>query len=360
MNLSVSVLSTEKAGYGRRVTDVLEAPPPPPPPPPSPAVRIPRTLIGVVIVLLAALAFTGGYTVRTITTKPPPPTPTPKPDEPGADVAKILLPSTVFIRAGDALGSGVIYDAKGLILTAAHVVGTNTDVTVRLSDGTPLKGKVLGRDTQRDTAVVSVSHPGLKAATTTPESELTIGELTVALGSPFGLQDTVTVGVLSGIGRTVETPGGAVDGLQTDAAINPGNSGGPLADREGHVIGINVALEGQRIGLAVPIDLALQAASYLEKGKAPPRVAFLGVVGTELGEAAAPGAIVVDVKAGSPAATAGLAKGDRIIALDGQPITGFTELASAIRRHVPGDTVTIRYVRDNKTKDVKVKLGDFS
>jgi len=319
----------------------------------------PRGLLVSLVVTLIALAFTGGYTVRTVTTKPPPPTPSPTPDEPGVDVAQLLGPSTVFIRAGDTLGSGFIYNSSGLIITAAHVVGTNTEATVRLSDGTPLKGKVLGRDTQRDTAVIKVTHRGLRAAKTRPETDLHVGELTVALGSPFGLQDTVTVGVLSGIDRTIETTGGAVDGLQTDASINPGNSGGPLADREGRVIGVNVALEGQRIGLAVPIDVALQAASYLEKGKAPPRVAFLGVVGGMPTEAA-PGAIVTEVRVGSPAAAAGLMKGDRIIAMDNQPITGFAELATAVRKHVPGDTVTIRYVRNGKTKDVKVKLGDFS
>jgi putative serine protease PepD len=180
----------------------------------------------------------------------------------------------------------------------------------------------------------------------------------VALGSPFGLQDTVTVGVLSGIGRTISTPGGAVDGLQTDAAINPGNSGGPLADREGRVIGINVAVQGQRIGLAVPIDVALQAASYLANGKAPPRVAFLGVVGTP-SPAPEPGALVADVKDGSPAARAGLMKGDRIIAINDQTISGFPELASAIRRFTPGDVVTLRYVRNGKTTDAKITLGDF-
>lgn len=341
---------TDWSGYGPVPMDVT--------PPPR---RSPKGWIALVVVLLVALAFTGGYTVRTATTKPPPPTPTPKPDEPGADVAKILLPSTVFIRAGDSLGSGFVYNsAKGYVMTASHVVGTNKNVTIRLADGTPVKGKVLGRDPQRDTAVIQVAQKGLVQAKVAHESQLTVGELTVAVGSPFGLQDTVTVGVLSGLGRTLETVGGAVDALQTDAAINPGNSGGPLANREGEVIGINVAMQGSRIGLAVPIDVALLAASYLEQGKAPPRVAFLGVTGGSPASDAAPGALVVDVRANSPAAAAGLEKGDRVIAIDGKPITDFPSLASAIRKHVPGDTVTVRYVRNNKTKDVKIKLGDFS
>ena len=328
-------------------------------PPAPPGRNSTRPLVAAIVVLLVALAFAGGYTVRTATSKPPPPTPTPAPDEPGTDVANILLPSTVFIKAGDALGSGVIYDAKGLVLTAAHVVGTNSTVNIRLSDGTSLKGTVLGRDTQRDTAVIRITHKGLKAARTEDESKLHIGELTVALGSPFGLQNTVSVGVLSGIGRTIETPGGAVYGLQTDAAINPGNSGGPLADREGRVIGINVALEGTNIGLAVPIDVAMQAATYLAQGKAPPRVAFLGVVGSGAPDSQ-PGALVVNVKIGSPAAQAGLMNGDRIIAFNGQPIADFPQLAGAIRKLVPGNTVTIRYVRGTTTKDVKITLGDFS
>src|SRR5438132_1239147 len=107
--------------------------------------------IAVSVVLAVALAFAGGYTVRTATTKPPPPTPTPTPAEPAADVARTLLPATVFVRSTNALGSGFIYDTKGLILTAAHVVGDATKVTIRLADGTPLDGKVLGKDTQRDT-----------------------------------------------------------------------------------------------------------------------------------------------------------------------------------------------------------------
>jgi S1-C subfamily serine protease len=319
--------------------------------------------IAVSVVLAIALAFAGGYAVRTATTKEPPPTPSPTPADAGVDVARILLPSTVFVKAGDGIGSGFVYDAKqGYILTAAHVVQAAKDVTVRLSDGTPLKGKVLGRDTQRDTAVIGVTHKGLVAAKLAHAGDLRVGELTVAVGSPFGLQDTITIGVLSGIGRTLETPGGAVDAIQTDAAINPGNSGGPLADRYGRVIGINVAMRGAPgagVGLAVPIDVALQAATYLERGKAPPRVAFLGITGGEPDEAAA-GALIMDVKPNSPALRAGLERGDRIVAIDGTAIKTFPELGEAIRKHVPGDTVTVRYVRDGKTKDVKITLGDFS
>ncbi len=314
------------------------------------------------VVLAVALAFAGGYAVRTATSKPPPPTPSPTPLEPGVEIARTLLPATVFVKTADSIGSGFIYDAaKGYILTAAHVVGTDTKATVRLSDGTPLKGKVLGKDTQRDTAVIQVPSKGLHAAPLAHAEDLRVGELTVAVGSPFGLQDTITIGVLSGIGRTLETPGGAVDALQTDAAINPGNSGGPLADRQGRVIGINVAMRGAPgagVGLAVPIDVALEAAQYLERGKAPPRVAFLGITGGEPDEAAA-GALIVNVKPASPAEKAGLERGDRITAIDGKPIKTFPDLGAAIRKHVPGDTVTVRYVRNGKTKDIKVTLGDF-
>jgi S1-C subfamily serine protease len=152
-----------------------------------------------------------------------------------------------------------------------------------------------------------------------------------------------------------------VDAIQTDAAINPGNSGGPLADREGRVIGINVARDGSgpaSIGLAVPIDVALDAAEYLEKGKPAPEMAFLGVSGTDP-SGPNPGALVVDVRPGSAAADAGIQKGDRIIAIDGVNVAGMPELASAIRKHEPGDAVTLSIVRAQKTIKVKVELGRF-
>jgi putative serine protease PepD len=314
------------------------------------------------IVLAVLLAFAGGYIVRDTTQREPEPTPTPVVVDPATKVARVLLQSTVFIRSDDSVGSGFVYDAKGLLLTAAHVVGSNETVTVRLTDGTPLNGKVLGRDRARDVAVIEVKRTGLRAAKLALGVRTHVGDIAVAIGSPFGLEETVTAGVVSGIGRTLETPGGAVDAIQTDASINPGSSGGPLADREGRVIGINVAKNGTGVdglGLAVPIEVAIDAAKYLAQGKPAPEMAFLGVTGSDP-TGPNPGALVVEVRPGGPADDAGLLKGDRITAIDGKRMPGFPELASEIRKHKPGDTVTLTVVREQKTIRVKVKLGRFS
>jgi S1-C subfamily serine protease len=321
-----------------------------------------RGPIALIVVLLVLLAFSTGYIVRDRTQSEPVPTPTPTPTDLGAEVAHALLPSAVFVRSGTSLGSGFVYDTKGLILTAAHVVEARMDVTVRLSDGTPLAGKVLGRDTARDVAVISVKRKGLRAAKLARGVRLQVGQFAVAIGSPFGLEESVTVGVVSGTGRTLETADGAVDAIQTDAGINPGNSGGPLADSQARVIGINVATHrsgAQSIGLAVPIDVALDAATYLEKGKQPPEQAFLGVSGADP-TGANPGALVVEVRPGSAAEIAGIRKGDRIEAVDNKPVAGIPELAAVIRKHSPGDTVSLTVVRDEKKMVVKVKLGRFN
>jgi S1-C subfamily serine protease len=318
---------------------------------------------GIAVVLLVLLAFAGGYVVRDTTQREPQPTPTPVPVDPATKVARLLMPSTVFIRASDSVGSGFIYDAKkGLLLTAAHVVGDSETVTVRLTDGTPLSAKVLGRDRARDVAVLQIKRTGLRAAKLALGVRTHVGDIAVAIGSPFGLEETVTAGVVSGIGRTLETAGGAVDAIQTDASINPGSSGGPLADREGRVIGINVAKRGtgeDGLGLAVPIEVAMDAAKYLEQGKSAPEMAFLGVSGSDP-TGPNPGALVVEVRPGGPADDAGLLKGDRITALDGRKMPGFPELAAAVRKHKPGDTVSLTVVRERKTIQVKVKLGRYS
>ncbi len=317
---------------------------------------------GVAVVLVVLLAFAGGYVVRDTTQREPEPTPTPAPVDPATKVARILLPSTVFIRSGDSVGSGFIYDAKGLLLTAAHVVGANETVTVRLTDGTPLSAKVLGRDRARDVAVLEVKRTGLRPAKLAIGVRTHVGDIAIAIGSPFGLEETVTAGVVSGIGRTLETIGGAVDAIQTDASINPGSSGGPLADREGRVIGINVAKRGNGedgLGLAVPIEVAIDAAKYLAQGKPAPEMAFLGVTGSDP-TGPNPGALVVEVRPGGPADDGGLLKGDRITAIDGKRVPGFPELASEIRKRKPGDTVELTVVRERKTIRVKVKLGRYS
>jgi S1-C subfamily serine protease len=317
-----------------------------------------------IIVAAASLAFAAGYIVRDVTDRPPPPTPAPTPSaQPAAAAARALLPATVFVRSGESAGSGFVYnDEEGLIFTAAHVVGARNEVTVRLGDGTPLPGKVLGRDRARDVAVIKVKAKAGKLVVARLARGIRphVGDLAVAVGSPFGLKETVTVGVVSGIGRSLETAGGAVDAIQTDAAINPGNSGGPLADSEGRVIGINVATGGsQSVGLAVPIDVALDSASYLEKGKTPPKPGFLGVSGSDPSEPRG-GALVVEVQPGTPAQAAGLRRGDLLVEIDGKKIVGMPELAAVIRSHNPGDTVTLTVVRDEKKLKIKVKLGAFS
>lgn len=280
-------------------------------------------------------------------------------EEPVVAVTRILLPSVVQIRTGEAGGSGVIYDSRGLILTAAHVVAGADEVTVRLSDGTRLEGEVLGRDTTRDVAVVQVDRSGLPAAKLARGVDIQVGQLAVAIGSPFGLADSVTAGVVSGLGRTLPTGEANVDAIQTDAPLNPGNSGGPLADREGRVIGINVAVRGQGadgVAFAVPIDTAMQAAQSLEQGETPPPVAFLGVTGTD--PATGPGgALITAVEPGSPAAEAGIEEGDLITAVDGREISSMSELASAIRSRTPGETVRLTLVRDDREGSVRVELG---
>ena len=197
----------------------------------------------------------------------------PPSDEPLADTASRLLPSVVQIEAGGALGSGFVAAEGGLILTASHVVGRSEAVTLRLYDGTSISGTVVAVDKSIDTAVIRAEEGAaadLKPFVLGPLADVQVGEMTIAIGSPFGLSQTVTTGIVSALGRTVPTPMGELhDLIQTDAAINSGNSGGPLADREGRAIGINTAIASATggsdgIGFAVPVD---QAARVLDKVK---------------------------------------------------------------------------------------------
>jgi putative serine protease PepD len=286
-------------------------------------------------------------------------------DEPVAAVAAVVAPSVVQIETRAGLGSGVIYDDSGLILTAAHVVGDVRTVTVRTADGVALEGTVVGTSPEFDVGVVKVdpsqADPGsLPPATLALNTPLEVGQLAVAIGSPFGLDQTVTSGVVSAVDRAVTTPNGALGMIQTDAPINPGNSGGALADRHGRVIGINDAIESQSggnvgVGFAIPIDVAASVAEKLVAGE-PVEFAYLGV---ESGPVAGgrTGAAIKTVVPGTPAADAGLERGDIVLSVDGTPVLTSTDLVALIRSSQPGDKVTLSVERNGDTIEVPVTLG---
>ena len=204
----------------------------------------------------------------------------PPSDEPLADTASRLLPSVVQIEAGDAIGSGFVAAEGGLILTASHVVGRSDTVTLRLHDGTSISGAVVAVDKSIDTAVIRADESAatdLKPLALGALADVQVGEMTIAIGSPFGLSQTVTTGIVSALGRTVPTPMGELhDLIQTDAAINSGNSGGPLADREGRAIGINTAIASASggsdgVGFAVPVDQAARSWTRSRTARGRPR-----------------------------------------------------------------------------------------
>ena len=286
------------------------------------------------------------------------PAPSASGQEPAAAVAKALLPTVVEIRRGSGLGSGFVYDKNGYIMTAAHVVQGADQVQVRLYNGTQLTGKVLGTDELNDVAVVQVDRTGLAAAPLALGETIQVGQLAVAIGSPFGLNETVTAGIISATDRTLE----GREVIQTDAPINPGNSGGVLADRRGRVIGINDAIQtgsdasngNVGIGFAVPIDLAARSATAIVQGK-PVQVGYLGVTMAPP-TGGQDGALVQEVASGSPADKAGLRPGDLVVAIDGQSVADYGELGARIRAHKPGDKITLKVVRGGNETTITATL----
>ena len=322
--------------------------------------------------LVAAALLAGGYGIARLTDEPPPAsagappaTRAPAPvrargPEAVTAVAHAVLPSVVQLETATGLGSGIVYDRDGFILTAAHVVEGNSQVTVRLPDGTRVPGDVVGADEGTDVAVVKMDHAGEPAVLATG-SRVRVGQLAVAIGSPFGLEGTVTAGVVSAVNRTIPTDSGAVMSMiQTDAPINPGNSGGALVDRHGRVIGINDAIRSDSgvnagVGFAIPIDTAASVAKALVAGREP-AIGFLGVSGTEPASGR-PGALVTDVQPGTPADDAGLQPGDLITEFDGKAVTDMAALAGLVRPTAPGTTVTLEVVRGGRTEHIQVTVG---
>ncbi len=284
-------------------------------------------------------------------------------EEPASLVARVLGPSVVQIRTDFGLGSGVIY-RDGYILTNNHVIEDAEVLNVRLSTGETFEAELVGADASKDLAVLSVGQRDLPVAELAVDSEVEVGQLAVAIGSPFDLQQSVTAGIVSAVNRPVpsRTPRVYVAMIQTDAPINPGNSGGALADRDGRVIGINTAIQtdgfsgtNAGVGFAIPITDAVRIADLLVSGE-PIEPGFLGVSGQapDGGEA---GVQIVDVEIGSAAEMAGIEVGDRVLSLDEAPVTSITELAGLVLARQAGDEVELRVVRDGVEIDLGAVLG---
>ncbi len=280
------------------------------------------------------------------------------------------------------VGSGVIYDSQGHILTNAHVVSGAQNLQVSLTDGRSFAAKLAGADPLTDLAVVKIDAPDLPVAQLGDSSDLQVGDWVVAIGNALALSGgpTVSVGVVGALGRTVQEPSGTggpgpflFDAIQTDAAINPGNSGGPLCDLQGRVIGINTLVAGQAepgvqaqgIGFAIAIARARPIADQLV---ANGRVVhpFLGIsytqltpsIASQLGVKATNGVVVNQVSGGSPAAAAGIRARDVITAIEGTALKDESALARLINDHKPGDTITIDVARGGQTIKVQAKLAE--
>ncbi len=291
------------------------------------------------------------------------------PAEATARVAQAVLPSIVqvavqdpFGRAG--LGSGVMYTSDGFIITNDHVVAGAEEIVVNLPTGEQLPAAVVGtaRPVGVDIAVLKVvpDEGPLPAATFGSSETLQVGELAVAIGSPFGLESTVTSGIISGLHRNPDLgpDAGFPDAIQTDAAINQGNSGGALANSRGEVIGINTAILGGSgnvgVGFAIPIDLVRNVADQIIATGAA-ELAFLGVSGDDL--IGSRGARVGEVIEGTAAEEAGIRVGDVIVELDGVELGSFSELVSLLLRKQVGERVDIIVLRGDDRVTVTATLG---
>jgi putative serine protease PepD len=264
-----------------------------------------------------------------------------------------------FGGTAQAQGSGFVFDTEGNIVTDQHVVDGATGISVRFSNGATYKAHVVGTDTSTDLALIKVE--GAPASLLVPvvlgdSSKLSVGDGVVAIGAPFGLEETVTSGIVSALHRQMTSPNNFAidDSIQTDAAINHGNSGGPLFNMQGEVIGVTAQIKSDSggndgIGFAVPSNTVKSVvAQLLATGSV--KHAYLGV---SLGE----GTTVSRVNADTPAARAGLRAGDAITSLNGKKVVNATEIRGLLARHQPGDTVTLGYTRAGKSHTVSVTLA---
>ena len=355
----------------------------------------PAVLVAGAVALALVAGASGGLIVQALdrqdgtepTTSPAPSAVTPPQDGTGAGgggstgasessaanaqaVARAVLPAVVELQVSSAAqqgtGSGVVLRSDGYILTNAHVVEGTTRIIVTLQSGERVDAELVGSDATDDLAVVRVAKTGLQAATVGRSASLAVGQRVIAVGSSFGLEGSVTEGIVSALHRVVLTGGPGqdssdlIDAIQTDAAINPGNSGGALADDRGRVIGITTAIESSSganagVGFAVPIDRALQVADQLIAGRQV-TVSYLGVSGgAEDGDGQ--GARIQQVSPGGPAAEAGLRSGDLVTRVGDHTVRSWEDLVLAIRQLEAGSTVEVRVRRGSAEQTLQVTVG---
>jgi S1-C subfamily serine protease len=311
-----------------------------------------------------------------------------------------VLPGVVAIRTGNSLGSGFVYDSEGHVVTNQHVVEGASDVEVSFASGFRAQGTVVGSDADADIAVIKVDAPAdqIHPLAIGDSKTLNVGEQVVAIGNPFGLSGTMTLGIVSGLGRTqfahASPEGGffsTADIIQTDAAINPGNSGGPLFNLQGEVVGVNQSIRTETfngatgnavnsgVGFSISINLVKRIVPYLIRDGSY-EYPYLGITSSsELGLAEIEalglntytGAYVLDVAPGGPADQAGIrggtestnieglrAGGDVVTAIDGQPVNTFDDLLGYLTTNkAPGETVVLTILRDGQPMDVTVSLA---
>lgn len=307
-----------------------------------------------------------------------------------AEIAKKIMPSIVHIDTKkvqssifgfelgvqEGTGSGVIYDSNGYILTNHHVVGDATEIKVTLASGEELDGRKIGSDRDNDVAVVKVDRSNLPALKIGDSDSLVVGELAVAVGSPFGFEQSVTSGIISALHRNVSVTVGTgetmvlTDLIQTDAAINPGNSGGALCDSNARLIGINTLIASQSggsegVGFAIPIKTAKRIADDIIAGR-PVSHPYMGITGQSVSEEIArryelpttTGAYVTSVFSGGPADKAGIKQGDIIVGIDGRQIKSMDDLIAEIRKRNVGDSMVVEFYSGRERKSVRLKLEE--
>ena len=369
--------------------------------------------LGVIIGFVAGIMIS--LTNNSTSSQEPTYTPAPTLEPPPADVVALLdkeeaATTMVYDQAGPSVmhvtslsqtydffrgavpqegtGSGFVYDTQGHIVTNNHVIANATQITVVLADGTSLTADVVGADSYYDLAVIHVDPAKLNAAPLplAADQVVRVGQKVLAIGNPFGLDRTLTTGIVSALGRTIESQSGSAIGnaIQTDAAINPGNSGGPLLNIRGEVIGVNTAIQSPSggsvgIGFAVPISTVIRVVPELiAQGHFPHPT--IGVTVSELGYEIQPsangpqhGLLIVDIDRNGPAAKAGLKAaqqqqqgfstvfvgGDVITAINGQAMTTRDQFTLYMENNTKaGDAITVTYNRSGKSQDVKVVVGE--